>query len=284
MNEPKVLILPDIHGRTFWKYAVQRFPKEQCPDLKIIFLGDYLDPYTGYDGISKEDAYVNFEDILDYAKTDNRVTLLIGNHDWHYFVNLDTCRMDTLRARNIEHLFIENISRFKLTETVNIGKDFYLFSHAGITSTWLNDISEISKNRLKYLENNKDRYINYYSDIDYTEKLIWITHIIEINKKYEFEYLEDCLQKYNDPYYNYFPSMVSGYRGGNDRSGSLIWADVHEHLHFFNKSIPGYYQIFGHTISYPNDDPKQYYIGDKFAMLDASCAFILDVEGKIQAI
>ena len=33
------LIIPDVHGRDFWKDAANRFPGN------IVFLGDYLDPY-----------------------------------------------------------------------------------------------------------------------------------------------------------------------------------------------------------------------------------------------
>ena len=37
----KILVLPDIHGRHFWK--------EPCNNIetydKVVFLGDYLDPY-----------------------------------------------------------------------------------------------------------------------------------------------------------------------------------------------------------------------------------------------
>ena len=34
-----ILIIPDIHGRTFWKECIK------CECDEIIFLGDYLDPY-----------------------------------------------------------------------------------------------------------------------------------------------------------------------------------------------------------------------------------------------
>ena len=40
--KPEVLIFPDIHGRQFWKDAINKFPKDQYPNLKIIFLGHYL--------------------------------------------------------------------------------------------------------------------------------------------------------------------------------------------------------------------------------------------------
>ena len=35
--EPKVLIIPDVHGRTFWKSAINKYPIEYYPNLQIIF-------------------------------------------------------------------------------------------------------------------------------------------------------------------------------------------------------------------------------------------------------
>ena len=52
-----ILILPDIHGRTFWKDAVEH---EQF--ATIIFLGDYLDPYPS-EGINDEQALATFKEI-----------------------------------------------------------------------------------------------------------------------------------------------------------------------------------------------------------------------------
>ena len=42
----QVLVIPDIHGRTYWKEATAKYP-----NLPVIFLGDYLDPYS-YEGIT----------------------------------------------------------------------------------------------------------------------------------------------------------------------------------------------------------------------------------------
>ena len=48
----KILVIPDVHGRTFWK--------EPCNNWegKIIFLGDYHDPYGEYyyEGDEPEEA------------------------------------------------------------------------------------------------------------------------------------------------------------------------------------------------------------------------------------
>ncbi len=39
----KIAVIPDVHGKDFWKEA-----KEKVDSLdKIIFLGDYLDAYSG---------------------------------------------------------------------------------------------------------------------------------------------------------------------------------------------------------------------------------------------
>ena len=77
---PILLIIPDIHGRLFWISATKKYPK-----LPVIFLGDYLDPYTYYEEILPSEALVNFKEILDFKKANmERVTLLLGNHDIHY--------------------------------------------------------------------------------------------------------------------------------------------------------------------------------------------------------
>lgn len=72
----KLLILPDIHARKFWK--------EPCKDIgnyeKVVFLGDYLDPY-GFEGITVEDAIENFNEIIDFKKKNSeKVVILLGNH------------------------------------------------------------------------------------------------------------------------------------------------------------------------------------------------------------
>ena len=45
-----ILIIPDVHGRLFWKKAVETGDYE-----KVVFLGDYVDPYE-LEGITDEEA------------------------------------------------------------------------------------------------------------------------------------------------------------------------------------------------------------------------------------
>ena len=76
-----MLILPDIHGRDFWRKPVQETLKEG--DEKIIFLGDYLDPYDD-EGITDAVAFGGLQDIIRFKQEHpDKVTLLWGNHDLH---------------------------------------------------------------------------------------------------------------------------------------------------------------------------------------------------------
>ena len=45
----KILIVPDVHGREFWRQPVTEVLND--PGLKntrIVFLGDYVDPYFDF--------------------------------------------------------------------------------------------------------------------------------------------------------------------------------------------------------------------------------------------
>lgn len=273
MNTPKIVIIPDVHGRKFWKDAVDMFPQSTYPNMQIVFLGDYLDPYTGYEDITKEDAFTNFLEIIDYAKRDSRITLLIGNHDWHYFVYLDTCRIDYARGRQIEQIFKENINMFRLHKVIELNGTKYLFTHAGITQNWLDDIAYMAiqqRNEWNPGDPSSPNYVDTKDD----ERYQWICKIANINKTYDIELLEKCLEKYDDAFYSCIPSMISRERGGWYPHGSIIWADVHEHLYY--NHIDEYYQIFGHTMPYPNNDQYAYEINSNWAMIDASQAFVID--------
>lgn len=283
MRNIEVLIIPDVHGRTFWKDAIAKFPKEEFPNLQIIFLGDYLDPYTGYEPITKEQAFENFQEIIDLKYEDPRVTLLIGNHDWHYFVNLDTCRMDHAREKDIEILFTRNMPIFRLHKIIELDGCKYLFTHAGISQNWLNNIASMAKDEFNKWDPGTLSPTNIV-DNQTIQDYKWIKAMSHINETFDFELLEQALHQFDNSFYTCSISMISRDRGGWFPYGSLIWADVHEHL--YNEDLKGFYQIFGHTMTYPSGQ-KDYAIsprGHCWAMLDASQAFVLDTEGNIEPI
>ena len=281
MKKIEALVIPDVHGRAFWKEAINKFPKDQFPDLKIIFLGDYLDPYTGYEPYTPDSALSNFKEILDYALNDDRIIMLIGNHDWHYFVNLDTCRMDRKNERVIKHLFIDNITHFKLTYILELNNHKYVFSHAGITQKWLNDIASLAKDEL-YKWNSGYSNSNDYISPELDENYKWLEKISNVNTTYDIELFEKCLINYDKTFYTAPISMISYDRGGWNPHGSFIWADVNEHLNC--EDITNFYQIFAHTISYPTNQYDYAISPDNhnWAMIDASQAFIIDNEENIE--
>ena len=72
----KILVLPDIHGRPFWR--------KPCEDIgvydEVVFLGDYLDPYD-FEHISTEQCITGLLDIVALKKQQpDKVHLLLGNH------------------------------------------------------------------------------------------------------------------------------------------------------------------------------------------------------------
>ncbi|MBQ7489604.1 MAG: hypothetical protein IJT51_03695 [Bacteroidales bacterium] len=72
---PTLIIVPDIHGRTFWKKIFDY-------DSDVVFLGDYLDPYRS-EGIYPWDALENFTQIIAYAKASRTSSRLSATHRWH---------------------------------------------------------------------------------------------------------------------------------------------------------------------------------------------------------
>lgn len=205
-KKPQVVFVPDVHGRRFWKNAVKL-------DCNIVFLGDYLDPYTDYEGITKEDAFDNFLEIVGYAKKSSNVKLLLGNHDLEYAVgtNICECRCDYKKYDEIQNIFRTNRDLFNLTHFVENEKlGFVAISHAGVTKQWLDEIGE--------------------------------KNIVDVFKG------ETLNTKYKNNDYGLFSALanVSFYRGGLWNSGSVVWADVREHAN--DKNAVDVFQVFGHTM------------------------------------
>lgn len=234
----QVLVIPDIHGRTYWKEATAKYP-----DLPVIFLGDYLDPYS-HEGITPEDALANFKEILAFKKANkDRVTLLIGNHEVHY---LDTAlwfsRKDTVNAGYIQQLLYENLPLFQMAAHAKVGGKTYLFSHSGIIEAWWKkhfpdtptDVASIC-NALNAKMKDSATIVAFANDA-----------LMDIGKR----------------------------RRGDAEAGSCVWADVHEHS--TKADFPaGTYQVFGHTQLW-----KKAIIKKRFADLDCRRAFLITQKGK----
>ena len=128
-----IVIIPDVHGRDFWREAVR-----DNPEGEFLFLGDYLDPYD-FEDIVEDDDFHGLEDIIRFKERNpDRVTLLWGNHDLHYmYPELMGSRYDFDNAERNAHLFWDHQELFKIAyETEAAGKRF-LFSHAGVGMGWI---------------------------------------------------------------------------------------------------------------------------------------------------
>ena len=124
-NNIHTIVIPDVHGRIFWKTVFERYPQEEFPNIPIIFLGDYVDPYD-FEGIDKEFAIDNFKEIIDIAKKDKRVHLLIGNHDMHYWYDAPyKCRVDKKNYNIIKDIFLQNFTLFNIAYEEIINNEIY---------------------------------------------------------------------------------------------------------------------------------------------------------------
>lgn len=203
----EILIIPDVHGRKFWK--------EPCENWKgkIVFLGDYFDPYP-QEEITDEMAYVNAIEVFKFIEENSdRVIALLGNHDLHYLSDdfAESTRYSFRYAPKIRELLNKYIKYFKLAyETNNI-----LFTHAGVTESWGNafENSEFSNPSKPVSEN-----LNYL-----------------LKKVLEGDYNAISLL-----------SWVGRVRGGWNLSGSCVWADIYETL-YCNKYYLDITQIVGHS-------------------------------------
>ena len=127
----KLVAIGDIHGRNIWKQIVA---KEQDAD-EFVFVGDYFDSFT----VKGPDQINNFLDIIEFKKQSKvPVTLLIGNHDHHYYPGVDdsgTSGYQTLLAPSIKYVVNEN--KQYLQAAYQSGE--FVFTHAGLSSEWLDD-------------------------------------------------------------------------------------------------------------------------------------------------
>ena len=202
-----ILVIPDEHGRSFWKKAVEEYLDKV---EKIVFIGDYLDPYP-WEGFTRKDAIRNFQEIIDFKKEHkDKVILLVGNHDLPYIdkKNFTTrSRYDSSNAYHIEEMFRSHRSLFQLAHEEYVNGKRYLFTHAGLLPQWY----------------------------DGHKELIGELTVDNLNKLFDTPRGMRALCE------------VSRYRGGWNRYGSIVWNDVHEIPDGVNDNLPWDYQVLGHS-------------------------------------
>jgi hypothetical protein len=239
----KILVIPDVHGRPFWKQAVEKYGDEVD---RIIFLGDEVDPYPD-EGFTRKQAIRTLEEIIEFKLNNkDKTILLIGNHAAHYFIKNfpRSTRYDSSNAYKIKELYIQHRHIFQLAYEEIINNKKYLFTHAGLMNSWI--------------ERNKD--------------IIGEPTVENLNKLTETPIGIKALSDI---------SRYRTWLG--EKSGSILWSDVREKIDLDDSIeyniIPNDdsivdeydYQIFGHT-----QLQEKPIITDKWACIDCRKAFILD--------
>lgn len=144
----KIIALGDTHGRHIWEAILEK----EYDYTKVIFIGDYFD---SREGVSAVEQIHNFKNIC-RLKSENpeKVTLLFGNHDFHYLRGAGESYSghQTVNAHDISEVLEEAVKN-KWVQMVDQYSDM-LFSHAGITKTWLNNIfgNEMAVNNPAFLD------------------------------------------------------------------------------------------------------------------------------------
>lgn len=125
----RTAVIGDIHGRQGWKEIVDQ---EQWD--RIVFNGDYFDTH---DEIGGDTQIGNFNDIAAYEEENRgRVTLLIGNHDFHYLPESGHDRYSGFQgayAPAIRKVLIPMVPVLQVATE----EQGYVISHAGLTLPWL---------------------------------------------------------------------------------------------------------------------------------------------------
>lgn len=137
----KILIIPDVHGRDFWVKPCTHIDEFD----KIIFLGDYHDPYP-YQVSRDTSRHLLRDKLVPFVEVNrDKIICLFGNHDGNYLVGDMADRCDTYHKNQIKDLL------HKLDLQLIYQVDGYLFSHAGVLPTWLDinglklgDLNDIS--------------------------------------------------------------------------------------------------------------------------------------------
>ena len=124
----KTVLIGDIHGRTNWKRIVRRNSDAE----RFVFFGDYFDPY---EFIPIHEQIANFEAIVEFAMDATiEVVLLLGNHDLHYYADVETCsRYDRVNSVKISKAIDEALMFMRVAYQF----DNVLCTHAGVSPKWM---------------------------------------------------------------------------------------------------------------------------------------------------
>ena len=201
----KVATIGDIHGTTKFLECYKNIQETNSDVDKIIVLGDWFDPYQNIDLDTMIERYNEFVDIW---KSDDRIISVIGNHDIAGYIIINDLTSRTIRGKmgqRISDVIEPNLSESYLTYKVGD----YIFSHAGVSQDWLDEIGKYS-------------YANYVDDV------------MNCKKGWTADELSDIC--------TFYPFDFGGC--GNNKHQSCVWIRPQA---LYSCAIEGYNQVVAHT-------------------------------------
>ncbi len=232
----KVIIVPDIHGRDFWKSVLKNKTDT------IVFLGDYSDPYPD-ERINDDQALEELHDIVDFKERNkSRVILLLGNHDASKINNriFYPCRESKHHVKEYQKYFRDKRNLFQIAYETKQNDVKYLFTHAGATQGWL-DRSNIKTK---------------YKSVATTLNLIWDRQLDSVTSLGDISRHRGGHAPYGSPLW-------------------ADWSEHFNYSGLPKESLEGYYQIFAHT-RLKQDISIDKLVTDYWAMLDCQKVFVLE--------
>jgi len=158
MNK-KVLFIGDIHGLSEWDQIAKNGLKQF---YEIVFLGDYVDSFYVKTG---EQLY-NLNNLCTFIRKNknNKVTALLGNHDYAYIHNIDSISgKQYMHAYEYKKIFDDNKDLFQMAwgYTNLITKKYTLATHAGITSKFYKEHIESNMEESEMIHDVLNRLQDY---------------------------------------------------------------------------------------------------------------------------
>ena len=201
----KVCVIGDIHGTSKFIDCYTNILHNDKDCEKIIVMGDHFDPY---ENISVEEMLEKYEIFNEACRKDKRIISLLGNHDLASYVikrdRTNRTERNTKWHKEISKVLTRNLPNSYLAYTI---EDF-VFSHAGISKTWIEGTKRFNKDYPKKLFNNQKGWT--------------VDELTELTSFYDGD--------------------RSGY--GEDKRQGCTWIRINA---LCNDAINDYNQVIGHT-------------------------------------
>lgn len=126
------IVIPDVHGTTHW----QDFVSRRKPGDQVVFLGDYFDR-RGRGPFAKSEVE-NFLVICNYVESHPDTHLLVGNHDFIYLPWADPLSDWGRQEQMKREALLSALPLLKMAYVERSGARPVVFSHGGVTNTYLN--------------------------------------------------------------------------------------------------------------------------------------------------